>query len=49
MKFVTKLLAALFGIQEKRPVYGERIFQQQTWLDKQVQEAMHKRSFSLDK
>ena len=49
MKFVTKLLAVLLGIQEKRSVYGPRIFQQQTWLDKQVQEAMHKRAFSLDK
>ncbi len=49
MKFVTKLLAAIFGTQSKQSVYGPRIFQQQTWLDKQVQEAMHKRAFSLDK
>lgn len=30
------------------PKYGWRIFQQQKWLDKQVQEAIRKRGFGLD-
>jgi hypothetical protein len=28
----------------RQPVYGERIFQQRSWLSKQVEEAMWNRS-----
>jgi hypothetical protein len=33
---------------KKQPVYGARIFEQQSWLDKQVQDAQWKRRFLVD-
>jgi hypothetical protein len=35
-------------IRRRQPVFGPRIFQQQTWLDKQVQESLRKRNLNLD-
>ena len=46
MKFLNAL-ASLF-IRRRQPVFGPRIFQQRTWLAKQVDEAQYKRNFLLD-
>lgn len=46
MKFIHTILNLFLG--QPKPVYGEKIFQQQTWMDKQVQESLHKRTFNLD-
>lgn len=40
-------IVSLF-LQKQEPMYGIRIFQQQSWLDKQVQEAQWKRRFLVD-
>ena len=32
----------------RQPVYGERIFQQRSWLSKQVEEAMWKKYHGLN-
>jgi hypothetical protein len=32
----------------RQPKYGAAIFQQKSWLDKQVEEALYKKSFFLD-
>jgi hypothetical protein len=42
MKQITLLLNKLF--KRRQPIYGERIFQQRSWLSKQVEEAMWNRS-----
>jgi predicted small secreted protein len=34
--------------KRKESIYGTAIFYQQTWLDKQVQEAMFKRAYFLE-
>jgi hypothetical protein len=41
-----KLIKKLFG--KKQTVFTTRIFEQQSWLDKKVQEAIWKRQFFLD-
>ena len=40
-------IVSLF-LQKQEPMYGIRIFQQQSWLEKQVQEAQWKRRFLVD-
>lgn len=35
-------------IRSRQPVFGPRIFQQKSWLTKQVEEAQYKRAFNLD-
>lgn len=44
---VIKYIMSLFK-RKPKSVYGIRIFQQQSWLDKQVQEAQWKRRFLVD-
>ncbi len=34
--------------RDRKSIYGSRIFQQQSWLDKQVQESQWKRRFLVD-
>jgi len=46
MKIINRILS-LF-LQKQEPMYGIRIFQQQSWLEKQVQEAQWKRRFLVD-
>jgi len=41
-----KLLKKLFT--KKKPIFGSRIFEQQSWLDKKVQDALWKRRFPVD-
>lgn len=41
-----KLFKKLFT--RRKPKYGAGIFYQKTWLTKQVEEALYKRSFFLD-
>jgi hypothetical protein len=46
-----KLLKKLFGKKQskkKESVLTARIFEQQSWLDKKVQEAIWKKQFFLD-
>ena len=42
MELIKKLFA------KKQPVLTARIFEQQSWLDKKVQDAIWKRQFFLD-
>jgi len=42
MKFIKKLFA------KKQSTFTARIFEQQSWLDKKVQDAVWKRHFFLD-
>jgi hypothetical protein len=46
MKLLDQIIS-LF-VTKQKPVYGIRIFQQQSWLDKQVQESQWKRRFLVD-
>jgi hypothetical protein len=46
MQLINRILS-LFT-RNRKPVYGARIFQQQSWLDKQVQDAQWKRRFLVD-
>jgi hypothetical protein len=46
MKIINFILS-LFT-RSRQPVFGPRIFQQRTWLAKQVDEAQYKRTFLLD-
>jgi hypothetical protein len=46
MKLLDQIIS-LF-VTKQKPVYGIRIFQQQSWLDKQVQDAQWKRRFLVD-
>lgn len=41
-----KLLKKLFT--KKKSIYTSRIFEQQSWLDKKVSDAVWKRQFNLD-
>jgi hypothetical protein len=41
-----KTIIALFA--RRKPIFGSAIFQQQSWLSKQVNEAIWKRNFYLD-
>lgn len=43
---ITKFISRLLNKPE--PIYGAGIFCSRSWLDKQVDEAMRKRSFGLD-
>jgi hypothetical protein len=44
-----KLIKLLNAIREQpEPKYGWGIFEQQTWLEKQVDEAIYRRSFRVD-
>jgi len=50
MKFIApilELIVSLF-VRRRQPVFGPRIFQQKSWLSKQVEEAQYKRAFNLD-
>jgi len=40
---ITTIVNKLLG-RKAKPVYGPRIFQQRTWLNKQVDDAMYKRT-----
>lgn len=42
MKQIKQFFCRLFN--RRQPVYGEQIFQQRSWLSKQVEEAMWNRS-----
>lgn len=44
---ILELIVSLF-IRRRQPVFGPRIFQQKSWLTKQVEEAQYKRAFQLD-
>jgi len=46
MKFLN-FIVSLF-IRRRQPVFGSRIFQQKSWLTKQVEDAQYKRAFLLD-
>jgi hypothetical protein len=46
MKKVIEKIKKVF--KRKKPVYGTRIFDQQSWLDKKVSDAVWKRQFNLD-
>ena len=37
-----------FSAAESNPIYGSKVFAQKTWLEKQVDEAMRKKAFSLE-
>lgn len=41
-----KILRMLF--RKQSPTYGWSIFEQQSWLDKKVTEALWKKNFNLD-
>ena len=43
MKTILNLL-----FPRRAPIYGPRIFLQRTWLEKQVDEAIYRRSFKLE-
>lgn len=43
---IIDFICSLF--RSRQPVFGPRIFQQRTWLAKQVDEAQYKRTFLLD-
>jgi hypothetical protein len=52
-KRATKLKKAFATIkamlpQKKKSVFGPRIFQARTWLDKEVEDAIWKKQFNLD-
>ena len=44
---IINYILSLFTRNQKS-VYGARIFEQQSWLDKQVQDAQWKRRFLVD-
>lgn len=46
MKIINRIVS-LFA-PRRESVYGIRIFQQQSWLEKQVQETQWKRRFLVD-
>jgi hypothetical protein len=47
MKEKIKSLLKMF--KRKQPVYGGRIFEQRDWLTKKVDDAVWKKTFSLDR
>jgi hypothetical protein len=47
MKIINRIVS-LLADRKRKPVYGIGIFQHQSWLDKQVQEAQWKRRFLVD-
>lgn len=42
-----KIIEKLF--KRKKSVYGSRIFEQQSWLSKKVNDAVWKKTFHLDR
>jgi hypothetical protein len=46
MQIINRILS-LFT-RNRKSIYGPRIFEQQSWLDKEVQEAQWKRRFLID-
>jgi hypothetical protein len=46
MQIINHILS-LFN-RNRQSIYGARIFEQQSWLDKQVQESQWKRRFLVD-
>lgn len=47
MQLINRIVSLLAN-RKRKPVYGIGIFQHQSWLDKQVQEAQWKRRFLVD-
>lgn len=45
---IIKRIVSLLANRKRKPVYGIRIYQHQSWLDKQVEEAQWKRRFLVD-
>ena len=50
MQLINRIVSSLQLLRSRKreSVYGIKIFQQQSWLDKQVQEAQWKRRFLVD-
>jgi hypothetical protein len=47
MQLINRIVSLLAN-RKRKSVYGIGIFQHQSWLDKQVQEAQWKRRFLVD-